>query len=578
MVMVVVAVPLFGLRTRWITPLPGVRVEMTRPHVTEADLGPESAYRLLLVAFAEIAKAEAADPDANVKECFSGVLEKLGISVTRPEAPGEPAQEPAFLSFPEPEEGMWGSQDPVRVWRGSWVDALAKSRRHPWPTSPPPPAPLPLPRPEPSSSDLFTEREPDAHDLAIAAEAPWTLEQYKEICHGLALIRTALPLLDRALAAPAPQMPTVESFLQDEPQARWATHLSRWLAVSAYIHEAEGDFPAAFQDIELVLRTGALITRGGYWPAYMNNLGCCSQATMAARTIAMRHSIPPETLSKAAESFLRVADAAEPYVEFVRADFVPLRNLIPQYYQRSVLDVNALCDPSFLPRKLGMRFVNRLVFLAAPLAGSTSSRTLRNVESLCQHMVVLAEKPYSAAVQEEYDALLGVWCPKRSVATQILGTWDPLGYYLAGWTHHGDDRMHASITAHLAQLRGMALFLALRAYEIDHGRLPDRLDELAPAYLSRVPVDPFSGKPFGYLRSGVPGLPAEAWAIYSVGGNCADDGGTAYHPCSISPFSDPDLVIPSQNYSQVWTDNMPRHEWHTGGRPWSRSGEPKSSL
>ncbi|MBI4121868.1 MAG: hypothetical protein HY461_00900 [Parcubacteria group bacterium] len=60
--------------------------------------------------------------------------------------------------------------------------------------------------------------------------------------------------------------------------------------------------------------------------------------------------------------------------------------------------------------------------------------------------------------------------------------------------------------------------LALKAYEIDHGQLPERLDQLVPQYVETLPLDPYSKKPFGYL-------PAEK-AIYSVGSGRLDRGGT----------------------------------------------------
>ena len=41
---------LVGARRRWIDPVPGVRLEMSRPPITETDLGPGSAYQLLLKA------------------------------------------------------------------------------------------------------------------------------------------------------------------------------------------------------------------------------------------------------------------------------------------------------------------------------------------------------------------------------------------------------------------------------------------------------------------------------------------------------------------------------------------------
>jgi hypothetical protein len=575
---VAVAFVLFGLRTRWITPVPGVRVEMTRPHVTEADLGPDSAYRLLLATLAQIAKAEVADPDPNIRGSLPGLHDKLGIDTVQPETPKEPEGDIRFPSLEEAEQAEESEQEPVRVWGWSWTDALTKFTCHPWPTSPPPAAPLPDPKPSPFLGDPFATMEPDAHDLAIVAKAPWTLEQYEEILHGIALVRPALPALDRALAAPDPQMPTVESFLQEEPHTGWVLRLCQWLSISAYLHEAEGDYAAAFRDVERILQTGALLSRGGYWPGHMTNLSCSLHAMNTARAIAMRHSLEPGTLKQAAESFLRVADESEPYVEFVRADFVPLRNFVAEYYRRSILDLNASFDYPYVSESRRKRFVNNLAFSAARLAGSTPSRTRRNIESLCQHLVVLAEKPYSVAVQDEYDDLLGHWCPKRSATAQVLGTWDPVGYHLVGWTHTSGDWMHPRITAYVAQLRSMALFLAVRAYEVDHARLPEKLDELTPSYISRLPDDPFSGKPFGYLRRGVPGLPTEAWAIYSVGGNCVDDGGTAYYTLTARPFTSPDLVIPSQDYPDAWVQGKPRREWHTNSRKWSRFGEPESSL
>jgi len=46
------------------------------------------------------------------------------------------------------------------------------------------------------------------------------------------------------------------------------------------------------------------------------------------------------------------------------------------------------------------------------------------------------------------------------------------------------------------QLTGAAL--ALRCYHLEHGRLPESLEELAPAYLDEVPVDPFTERLFVY--------------------------------------------------------------------------------
>jgi hypothetical protein len=59
--------------------------------------------------------------------------------------------------------------------------------------------------------------------------------------------------------------------------------------------------------------------------------------------------------------------------------------------------------------------------------------------------------------------------------------------------------------------------LALRAYQLAHGRLPDHLSELVPEFMDQVPVDDFDGQPLRYSP--------EKKIVYSVGKNLKDDGG-----------------------------------------------------
>jgi hypothetical protein len=65
----------------------------------------------------------------------------------------------------------------------------------------------------------------------------------------------------------------------------------------------------------------------------------------------------------------------------------------------------------------------------------------------------------------------------------------------------------------MASRRMAAIGLAIRMYELDHGRLPNELSELVPRYLRVVPLDPMAadGRQIGYVRT--EGLPR----LYSVG-------------------------------------------------------------
>jgi hypothetical protein len=72
----------------------------------------------------------------------------------------------------------------------------------------------------------------------------------------------------------------------------------------------------------------------------------------------------------------------------------------------------------------------------------------------------------------------------------------------------------------LAVLRASEAAVAIERYRLAHaGAPPARLEDLVPALLPRVPVDPFSAVPLQYKRLG------DRYIVYSFGTNQKDDGG-----------------------------------------------------
>ena len=61
--------------------------------------------------------------------------------------------------------------------------------------------------------------------------------------------------------------------------------------------------------------------------------------------------------------------------------------------------------------------------------------------------------------------------------------------------------MYATLETHR---RGLWLTLALQAYRQQHGKLPERLEELVGPFLDRLPSDPISGQAFEYRPVGFP--------------------------------------------------------------------------
>jgi hypothetical protein len=83
--------------------------------------------------------------------------------------------------------------------------------------------------------------------------------------------------------------------------------------------------------------------------------------------------------------------------------------------------------------------------------------------------------------------------------------------------------VHATINAQdraNTALQLTQLAAALAEYRAVHGAYPDKLDDLVPGVLDKVPVDIHNALPFFYKRDG------EGYLLYSAGDNGADDGGS----------------------------------------------------
>jgi len=113
---------------------------------------------------------------------------------------------------------------------------------------------------------------------------------------------------------------------------------------------------------------------------------------------------------------------------------------------------------------------------------------------------------------------------ERRYSRHQVARWFPnLVPWLTGWRQLREDKRKAE-AKHLtivAKERLLLAELALRCYRSERAQVPARLEDLVPAYLSRVPQDPLGGKPLVYRPQG------PNWLLYSVGNDRVDDGGKA---------------------------------------------------
>jgi hypothetical protein len=85
----------------------------------------------------------------------------------------------------------------------------------------------------------------------------------------------------------------------------------------------------------------------------------------------------------------------------------------------------------------------------------------------------------------------------------------------------GERSLRRAVTAE-ASRELLVTALALRRFEMEHGKAPESLERLVPKFLPAVRTDPFDGKLLRY-RFNADG----SFTLYSVGLNGKDDGGNA---------------------------------------------------
>jgi hypothetical protein len=91
-----------------------------------------------------------------------------------------------------------------------------------------------------------------------------------------------------------------------------------------------------------------------------------------------------------------------------------------------------------------------------------------------------------------------------------------------------DEFLRQADARGLLRWRLLETRLVLELYHRRHGHWPESLSDLVPAYLSDVPIDPFSNRPLICRREG------EEFTLYSVGKDGQDNGGL------LPPDGDPD--------------------------------------
>jgi hypothetical protein len=139
-----------------------------------------------------------------------------------------------------------------------------------------------------------------------------------------------------------------------------------------------------------------------------------------------------------------------------------------------------------------------------PLADAQLVRDHRNFDVLTAAVAGAENKPAFVAAIAQMTAEAALMAEPRSSQTYR----DTPRYSRWFGTDPSYDRYLETAFRVLGERRMAAVALAANLFRADHHRWPNTLDELVPAYLPSVPLDPFAeGKPIGYVlqRGTLPG-------------------------------------------------------------------------
>jgi hypothetical protein len=155
-------------------------------------------------------------------------------------------------------------------------------------------------------------------------------------------------------------------------------------------------------------------------------------------------------------------------------------------------------------------------------------KVLRRMNDWCDRLVAAMDKPTFA----ERRTALAKLEEEVAALKKKLSAADAQPAAGADATQRWSDVIPAIQLPALSRARELAdrcqehtdlgiLAIALAAYRGEHGAYPEKLADLAPAYVKTIPNDIFADAPLKYHKEG-PG-----YVLYSIGPDLKDDGGAA---------------------------------------------------
>ena len=289
---------------------------------------------------------------------------------------------------------------------------------------------------------------------------------------------------------------------QQDPSPSYCSRLAHLVAVQSDLALAGGEPDEAMKAAKNLVRLGLLISQDpNSTMGYLVGTGILAIGERQMRKVAESPGMSRDSLLAEIEQHELTAELRLALTNALRAEYQHTRLMLEAMDGLEILEADDPTEERFFA-------LGRALFRRAP--GLKRGRTLN---TLGAYLEAIAGDLDSWRPPPTVEDVFGPGKPTGKWGALRYSTTNPIGDTLVMMQMFTLEKTAAHHFRSLADSRLTQLLFALRCYQMENGALPHTLEELAPDYFKQVPVDPFSGKAFGYEpTAGIPRL-------YSVGPN-----------------------------------------------------------
>lgn len=331
--------------------------------------------------------------------------------------------------------------------------------------------------------------------------------------------------------------PEVTSFDDRMPYISQWRNMGRVLAIKARSDRIAGNFGDAVITTVSILRFADLIQRNAEGVInYLVSIAIMNLGLDQAMDIAQDERFSQDDLSMLSEALAAIGPFDVGFRRAIKVEYKAVAKALDDITtgKYSMADLTSI-DGSGVPAVLKGKRIGGYMY--------QPNKSKLTFATLYRDMISNASLPYGEINFYDVEDVLDLKGSKFKLITRPNG----VGKILYGLLMPALDAIIERKCRVECSVAATHLVTTIMAYEKKNGKMPDKLDELVPDFITMVPMDPYDGKPFRYNAS--------KRIVYSVGKDLEDSGGSSGKLSEEKKYSndhwdDADIVFPLMKESE----------------------------